>query len=127
VHQANRLLVALVAVALGVLSGPVAITRADHGSQAVDLFGKFVSFNNSVLTVGVTKGKYAGQYTLNIPDGIPVLVYMSAGHPKMFSSPNGFSGVTADTPIEVNIDSRQRILRICIGDTKPAKTPKAPK
>ena len=112
-------LASLAAVAMSL--GFVTSSRADHGSQAMDLWGKFVSFQDGVLTFNIASGKLAGTKSLNVPDNIPVLVYSSPGHPTMSSSPKAFYNVPADTVIEINIDSRQRILRISLGDTKPGK------
>ena len=96
-------------------------SRADHGSVAMDLWGKFVSFQDGVLTIDIPSGKLAGKIAINVPNGVPVLVYTSPGHPTTSSSPRGLNNVPKDTPVEVNIDSRQRIIRISIGDAKPGK------
>jgi hypothetical protein len=117
--QSLRVFGGLVALALSL--GVVAVTRADSGGRAMDLFGTFVSFQNGVCTMKVPHGKLAGSHAVEIPVNIPVLVYTSPGHPQTHHSPEGFNGVSAGMKIEINIDSRQHVLRVCIGDTKPAK------
>ena len=89
--------------------------------QAMDLWGKFVSFKDGVLTFDIPSGKLAGTKSINVPDGVPVLVFTSAGRPTLSKSPGAFDNVPADTSIEVNVNSTGKIFRISLGDKQPGK------
>jgi hypothetical protein len=90
-------------------------------AQAMDLWGKFVSFKDGVLTFDIPSGKLAGTKSINVPNGVPVLVFTSPGHPTRSSSPVAFENVPADTSIEVNVNSTGGIFRISLGDKQPGK------
>ena len=101
-------------------------TRHASGAagQAMDLWGKFVSFKDGVLTFDIPSGKLAGTKSINVPDGVPVLVFTSAGRPTLSKSPGAFDNVPADTSVEVNVNSTGKIFRISLGDKEPGKKKK---
>lgn len=78
-------------------------TRAGNaqGGRAQDIAGGFVSFQNGVLTINVKGGKLHGEHQFQIPDGIPVMVYTSPGHPQTNHAPAGLDGVAPDTRVQV--------------------------
>ena len=116
-------LAVLAGLALLAIAVPTQNASAAAG-QAMDLWGKFVSFKDGVLTFDIPKGKLAGTKTVNVPDGVPVLVFTSPGRPTRSSSPGAFANIPADTSIEVNVNSTGGIFRISLGDKEPGKKKK---
>lgn len=92
-----------------------------EGGAAKDIAGGFVKFAGGVLTVNVPHGKLKGHHHFTVPDGIPVLVYSSPGHPNLTHSPDGLQNVAPDTRVEVTVDSRDFVIRITVGDGKSKK------
>lgn len=120
-HWTRTAQVVLAVALLALIAGPVTSTRADHGVNAEDLTGKFVSFQDGVLTINIAGGKLAGTHSINIPDGITVIYYPDSTHPKTLKSPGAFANAQPDMTTEVTIDSRMRIVRVALGDYKGGK------
>jgi hypothetical protein len=93
-----------------------------QGGQAQDIAGGFVSFEGGVLTINVKGGRLHGEHKFQIPDGIPVMVYTSAGHPTTNHAPGGLEGVARDTRVQVTVDTRDYIVRVTVGDTNKKKS-----
>ena len=92
-----------------------------QGGQAQDIAGGFVSFEKGVLTINVKGGKLHGEHKFQIPDGVPVMVYTSPGHPQTDHAPDGLQGVAHDTRVQVTVDTRDFIVRVTVGDTNKKK------
>jgi hypothetical protein len=93
-----------------------------QGGQAQDIAGGFVSFEGGVLTINVKGGKLHGEHKFQIPDGIPVMVYTSPGHPQTNHAPAGLEGIARDTRVQVTVDTRDYIVRVTVGDTNKKKS-----
>ena len=92
-----------------------------QGGQAQDIAGGFVSFEDGVLTIDVKGGKLHGEHKFQIPNGIPVMVYTSPGHPQTTHAPDGLQGIAHDTRVQVTVDTRDFIVRVTVGDTNKKK------
>jgi len=121
-RKSTLCLACLVLAALVV--GPAAIARADNGVSAKDVTGKFVSFQDGILTINVSGGKLAGTHSIPIADGLPLLFYATPGHPQTLKTPGGFANATKDMTTRVTIDTRMRVSRITLGDENTTKKSK---
>lgn len=87
-----------------------------QGGAAQDITGGFISFADGVLTIHVKGGHLRGDHKFQIPDGIPVLVYTSPGHPKTSHAPGGLQDVAPNTRVQVTVDTRNYIVRVTVGE-----------
>jgi hypothetical protein len=111
-------LLALAAALIGLLGANFSPSAdAAASAHAENVYGKYVSFQNGVLSLsdvtgGLVKG---GSRDLNIPNNIPVIVFIDANHIKTGHSPDAFANATAGQNVEVTVDTNGHVVNVQVG------------